>query len=120
MAGELKINIEFIYSKSGVDVDWYEKSSFTVSGDQLLQNIQTIGTSEEAILLGDVAAGGYVMMKNLDDTNFVEIRQGTGKDDLIRLEPSDVTVFRLTDDATAPYAIADTGDCDVRYIVIDA
>jgi len=38
----------------------------------------TIGTSEEEIALGELSAKGWVMMQNLDDTNYIEWGFSTG------------------------------------------
>ena len=57
-------------------------------------------------------------MQNLDATNFVEIRDATGTGNLVKLLAGDPPfVFRLSADATAPYAIADTGTCNVRFLL---
>ena len=92
----------------------------TVSGSQMLKHRQSVGTSEEAITLGDISAGGYVMAINRDSTNFVKIRSGTGATDLIRLKAGEVALFRLDTGATAPFAIADTAACEVEFFLIEA
>jgi len=85
----------------------------------MLHKVASIGTSEEALDLGDCGTGGWFMAKNLDDTNFVSIRQGTGASDLIRLRAGEVCLFRLDADATAPYIIADTASVDVEYLLLE-
>src|SRR3990167_2958708 len=76
-----------------------------VSGAQVMDNVQAIGfAAEEAILMGDVAAGGYWFVQNLDATNFVELRSGTGATDFIKLKAGEWAIFRTSGDATAPYA----------------
>ena len=96
----------------------YGRKVFTVTGDKFTHCIQEIGTSEEAIDLGDVSAGGYSFWWNHDATNYVTIRSGTGADDLVKIGPGEVALFRLT--ATAPYAIADTAACELEYIILEA
>lgn len=93
--------------------------SITVSGTQLMDNVQAVGTSEEAILMGDVAAGGWCFFQNMDATNFVEIRSGTGATDLIKLLAGEFALFRMSADSSAPYAIADTGACNLRVLRFD-
>jgi len=39
----------------------------------LTRGIQVVGTTEEALALGDVAAAAFVELQNLDDANYVEI-----------------------------------------------
>lgn len=93
--------------------------SITVSGTQIMDNVQSVGTSEEAILLGDVATGGYWFVQNMDATNFVELRAATGATDFIKLLAGEWAIFRTSADASAPYAIADTGACNVRFLRFD-
>ena len=94
--------------------------SLTVSGDAWMDNTQTVGTSEEAILLGDVATGGYWFVQNLGSTNFVEIRSGTGAVDLIKILAGEWAIFRTSGDATAPFIIADTAPVQVRILRFEA
>ena len=94
--------------------------SITVSGNQIMDNVQAVGTSEEAILLGDVAAGGVWFVQNMDATNFVEIRSGTGATDLIRINAGEWALFRTSADASAPFAIADTASVNVRFLRFDS
>ena len=122
MADELSLKgLTIDFAKSGSPSISITAGSLTidVSGAQVMDNVQNIGTSEEAILLGDVAAGGYWFVQNLDSTNFVELRSGTGATDFIKLLAGEWAIFRTSADATAPYAIADTGACNVRFVRFD-
>lgn len=50
-------------------------SSYTadLSGSRFIRNCQNIGTTYEAITVGDVSSAGYCYIINLDSTNYVEI-----------------------------------------------
>lgn len=96
----------------------YGRKVLDVTGDRWVHNIQSIGTSEEAIDMGDIAAGGFSFWWNHDATNFVTIRSGTGADDLVKIGPGEPALFRLT--ASAPYAIADTAACELEYVILEA
>ena len=85
-----------------------------------MDNTQTVGTSEEAILLGDVATGGYWFVHNLDATNYITIRPGTGATDMIQVKAGEWAVFRSSSAASAPYALANTGACQVRFLRLEA
>jgi hypothetical protein len=93
--------------------------SITVTGNQIMDNVQAVGTSEEAILLGDVAAGGVWFVQNMDATNFVELRSGAGATDFIKLLAGEWALFRTSADASAPFAIADTASVNVRFLRFD-
>jgi|SRR3990167_5285348 len=92
----------------------------TVTGNQYMDNVQAIGfAAEEAILMGDVAGGGYCFFQNMDATNFVSLRQGTGTSNFIKLLAGEWAMFRMSADTTAPYAIADTAAVNLRCLRFD-
>lgn len=120
MADEATVRVSLSFEKGTVsESKSFGPTTFDVAGDNPLCNIQDVGTSEEALLIGDITVGGYLYARNLDATNFVEIRPGTGDADLIQLKPGDVCLFRLTPTATAPFVIADTGACRLEYMLLD-
>lgn len=120
MANEIEISLRLKYSQDGVEVDTGNKTfKVDVSGDNVLSHVQQIGTSEEAVTLGDVGAGGWWVVENLDASNYVELRQGTGVADLIKIKAGESVMFRLADDASAPYAIANTAAVNCRFWIFD-
>ena len=117
MANELTYQFQSLLSNGGL-TDSYASSS--QSADQtsalLIRNVQNIGTSDEALALGDVATPGFAVFKNLDDTNFVEIGVGTGPFvPFLKLKPGEQCMCRLG--TTAPRAQADTAAVDLFYII---
>ena len=123
MANELTMSGSVKFAKSGTSVlvD-FGTIQMDVAGSQYIHMVQSVPTSEEAINLGtggEIAAGGMFCARNLSTTNFVSIRQATGAADLVRLDPLDFCIFRLDDDATAPFWIADTAACEVEYLIIE-
>lgn len=118
MADELTLRVDLTFEK---DDDVLElllgRIKRDVTGKKPLKHRQTIGTSEEAVVVGDVGAGGFFVGINKDATNYIELRPGSGLADLVRLKPGDPCLFRLTDDATL-YAIANTAACDLLYAII--
>ena len=120
MANEITLSCLLSYIKGGVSLN-LGKSGLRrdVAGEDSIHNTQTIGTSEEALQMGDIAAaGGYMYIRNTDSTNFVTLRAGTGEADLVRLNAGDIAIFRLA--SAGPYAIADTAAVLVEYAVIEA
>jgi hypothetical protein len=117
MANELTVSCSVRLNKNSREVNKsYGGVQIDVTGDNPITNIQNIGTSEEAIVVGDVGTAGYFMAKNLDDTNYVTIRAGAGVADLVKLKAGEVCLFRLA--MNGPYAIADTAACDLEVTVI--
>lgn len=69
----------------------------------------TIGTSEESQAFAELGTLGWLIMQNLDSTNYVEWGFSTGVYGG-RLEPNESAMFRLNPGATM-YFKADTAAC---------
>jgi len=119
MANELTIGASLKFSKGGVEADVRGTGiQLDVAGSKKTELTQTVGTAEEPLLLGDIAAPGYCLMKNLSSVNPVHIRPGTGENNLITVRAGGIALFQLA--ATAPYIIADTAAVDVELTIIEA
>lgn len=90
---------------------------FNMSGNLYTQDTMSVATSATVIPLGAVTAPHWAFFNNLDPTNFIKIRNGSGGADLIKLKPGECCFVPLLDTAT-PYAIADTGACLMEYLII--
>lgn len=125
MADELAISLAFAYSKNGRIFNseglGFSGINRTVTGSDLVYNTQSIATTVTAIELGSIVTDsgtpGYAIFKNLDDTNFVSLRNGSGGANLVKLLPGDIAMFRLA--TSTPYAIADTAACILLYCIIE-
>lgn len=73
MANEILAQISLTCTKNGVTLDQSLSLTKDMAGDEMTQNVQIIGTSAEAIALGDVSTIGYILFKNLDATNYVDL-----------------------------------------------
>ncbi len=83
----------------------------------MISNVQAVGTSNEALLLGDVVPTGWMFVKNLDSTNFVEVFLDNANAELAaKLLPGE---FCLLKPGAAIYARADTAGCDCQVIAIE-
>lgn len=84
--------------------------------------VQNIGTSLEAINLGDCTAPGNCTFVNLDLVNFVEIyTKVSGGEAFAKLKPNGGTAqLYLGSNAQAPAAKADTLPCAVRILLTPA
>jgi hypothetical protein len=120
MADELTLSLTARLSKGSLSKSFSSgRLSIDVTGTNVIDNVQAVGTSEEVVNIGEAAAGGYLIAQNLDTTNYVEIRPNTGVADLVKLKAGEVAMFRTAADAV-PYAIANTAACNVRFIIIPA
>lgn len=104
--------IDDALSKVGIHFDW--------TTHKYTKIVQAIGTSEEAIDLGEVTSLGWIIAINLDNTNYVELRLGTGaSNDMIKLPAKGgCAVFHAGSDMTAPFAIANTASCNVAFLIL--
>lgn len=114
MSNEISIGISMSFSKGGASVQRSESISVDVAGDTFTHAVQEIGTSEEALTEADVGTPGYVFIKNLDDTNFVEV--GIAGQYCIKLKAGEVALFRAD---AAIFAKADTTACNVEYWIVE-
>ena len=124
MADEIKVTTRLSITKG------YLSSSESVvnllvsqTGDGISSGTQTIGTTAEAIGLGDLTTPGYAFFRNLDLTNFMQIGQdisGGGFEEFCRLGPGEVALFRI-DLATGGVlqAKADTADCELQFSIYE-
>lgn len=117
MANELTVSCSVRFSKSGREADKaYGGIQIDVTGTRVISNTQTVGTSEEALVIGDVGTAGYIIVKNLDSTNYVTIRGASAAVDCVKLKSGEVALFRLA--SSTPYAIANTAPVDIEYVLI--
>lgn len=77
----------------------------------------SIGTTEETVSLGDITTPGWVIMRNIDPTNYVQWGFSTGVYGG-RLEPGEPALFRLDPGATL-YMKANVAACSVVIQVLE-
>lgn len=119
MANEATVTTSLQFKKGSVDLTLNDAAStFDVSGTKYVRGVQNVGTSEEALDMGDITSPGWCYMRNLDSSNFVQIRAATGDTAFMRLNAGEHACFRLV--ATAPFAIADTSALDLEYMIVEA
>lgn len=120
MSREFTINLSVSYLNADMD-DAVIEQIVDLIADQTTKKETggqvEVGTSEEAIPMGEVTSPGWFFARNLDDTNFIELRVATAGAKFAKLGPGQACLLRLGSGATAPYAIADTAACMMRYRV---
>jgi hypothetical protein len=89
------------------------------SGKEYMQDTQEIGSSEEQLLKGDVGTIGWVAVRNLDATFYVELGAGTGAYSL-KVPPGGYAMAPW--DGTTVYAKANSGSdtAQIEYLLIEA
>lgn len=119
MANEITINATLEYADSEGESESLQVTDLlaTVSTKKFTKMKQNIGTSEEAIGLGEIAAPGWALFINRDLTNYIELRVGTGGAKFATLYPGKIALLYLGAGAQVPYAIANTGACQMVYFI---
>ena len=118
MSNELSIYAGLIFNKNGASVIANESASVDISGNDVVSDTQNIGTSAETISLpSDVSGVGYLLVKNLDDSNYITLGP-TAEDDLVRVDAGEFAFFRI---AVLPvYVRADTAAVKIQKTFIKA
>ncbi len=117
MANEITLNATMAYEDSeGTDMTAQIVDLLaSVSSKLPIHRKQNIGVSEEAISLGETTTPGWAFFINRDTTNFIELRVATGGAKFAKLKPGEFAFLRLGSGAQVPFAIADTGSCQLEY-----
>lgn len=120
MASEATINLSLAYEDSTGAGDTLALVNFlkTIATKVFTSTKVSVGITEQAINLGGIASIGYIAIINLDDTNFCELRVGTGGTKVVRLDPGGGALFRFGSGITAPFIIADTAPVLVEYLLL--
>lgn len=117
MANEATVTVSLQFAKGSVDLTLSDAAkTFDVTGTRYQRAVQSVGTSEEALDMGDITDPGWAYFRNLDASNFVEIRAATGDTACIRINAGESCCFRLV--ATAPFVMADTAAIDLEYMIV--
>ena len=122
MADEIQVGLDLLVENGNLKSSKrVPKSSLKVDQTTaaLIENVQNIGTSHEALDMGGITTAGYAYFRNLDATNFVEIGIDVSATfhATVKLKAGEACVFRLT--TNAPYAQADSAACDLQYMILD-
>ncbi|KKL17323.1 hypothetical protein LCGC14_2486730 [marine sediment metagenome] len=117
MANEATVTTSLQFAKGSVNLTLSDAAStFDVTGTRYIRGVQEVGTSEEALDMGDLTDPGWCYMRNLDTSNFVEVYAATAETAFMKLKAGEHCCFRLV--ATAPFVKADTGSIDLEYMIV--
>jgi len=120
MANELKVTSRIQYTPTVTGMQSVDTGSIefyvTMAGSDYVSLTQEIGTTEEALdIPTDIGTAGYILIKNLDSTNFVEV--GLTASYTIKLKAGEVALFRA--DSNSLYAKADTANVNVQLYIFE-
>ena len=115
MANEIRLGFSMSYSKNGATLTRAETDEVTQTGDAIAHEIQSIPTSNTALVeAAAIGTPGYVFVKNLDATNFVSV--GLTGSYTIKLLAKQMAMFPA---AGAIFEKAEGADTDLEYIMTE-
>jgi hypothetical protein len=94
----------------------FPETQFTLTGTTGIENILSVAITETLIPLGGLTSPHWAYFWNLDATNYVQLRPGTGLAAFARLYPGEGFLIPL-DQSMTPYAIANTAPISLRYAI---
>jgi hypothetical protein len=121
MADELTVAHSIAYSKNGETDDDFPSETFNadVSGSTMAKGIMSVATSDTTIDLGTLSAPlGVGSFKNMDSTNYIEIKVAAAGTIIAKLLPGETWSWRLGSGISAPVAIANSAACNMRYRIL--
>lgn len=120
MSLELTLNATLAYEDStdGETSLQVTDKQVTLTTVKYTQLRQSIGITEEALVLGEVTSLGWIMVINRDLSNFVNLKVATSGAIFAKLFPGEFCFLRLGSGAQAPFLIADTAPCVVEFLLI--
>lgn len=119
MANETKVSAKIVFSKGGLRLEDSSDFSKDVAGDDGVKKSQNIGTSSELVDFGDISGiPGTVFIKNLDDTNFVELGGDSGLTVFkTKVSPGEFMIFEPQ--SATLYAKADTAAVRILVLAVE-
>ena len=115
MANEITTTVRFSVVNGNYDPGTIAISGGTFDQDAAgaQEGVQEIGTSEESLTDTNLVTKGWLFIRNLDDTNYVQLGFSTGVYGC-RLEAGEFSLFR-TEPSASIYLKANTAACNVQY-----
>ena len=115
MANELNLRINFTHTKNNAIAQRNIQALFNVTGNAVVQSVQSIATTDTTLVLGDVSTIGFFYFHNLDPINYIII----GSDGTLypnKVKPGEFGMVRWN--AAAIHAKANAAACLLEYILI--
>ena len=121
MAGTINHSVGVNVTNGDINSQFQKTVSVTQTGQGHAAGSQTIGTTQEVLVVTDITTSGIASFQNIDATNFVQLGVYVSATfyPLVRLLAGEVATFRLDTGATI-YAQADTAACLLVYQINEA
>lgn len=120
MAREITYSVNLNVSKGGARVSHAKSQTLDMTGDDMLQSTQLIGTTAEALTFDEISgAPAVLLLENLDAANYVEIDSAATMDKFPqKLMPGDPILLRPQTGTI--YARANTASVRIVKAAVEA
>jgi len=119
MSDELRLSASINFSKGSALINRAMTVTLDVTGDAYCAAVQNIGTSpEQVVQMSEVGDPGYLLVKNLDSTNYVELSCESGATDwTVKIPAGGIALFRPGGNTV--YGKANTSAVTIEYVWIE-
>lgn len=119
MANEGYLTVNLKANKSGANIAQNYSASYSMTGNEMMQGTQNIGTTAELVTFGNITgAPQMVSIRNLDSTNFIELGGDSGLTVFkIKVAAGGIAVF--TASSATLYAKANTAACNILIQAVE-
>ena len=123
MANEIQIRASLKYTPAAANQQGFDTGLLSklldITGVDVQAGTQVIGTTEEEITVAsDLGTPGYMLIINVDPTNFVQLGPATTVY-MVALKAGEFALFRLDAGASSLFAKADTANVTVQYWLLE-
>jgi hypothetical protein len=121
MANEIVYRGKLAYQKGDADSFDFGDLTATMTGSKALRGRQTVTTTPEALVCGEVPPGrAWFICKNMDATNTLVIASGVGAPALIEVLPGETSGPFRFQNVTTPQVASVAGTIDFIYLLVSA
>jgi hypothetical protein len=119
MANEGYLTVNLKANKSGANIAQNYSASFSMTGNEMMQGTQSIGTTAELVGFGNITgAPQMVSIRNLDATNYIELGGDSGLTVFkIKVPAGQIAVF--TASSATLYAKANTSAVNILIQAVE-
>ncbi len=119
MANEIRATGNLQISKDGFTITGNNTKTITMEGTQYIGNIQSIGTSYEAVVIGDLSDVRYIYIYNQSD-NEIQVSVNPDSQSYCQLLPKDVLLMPFSASVMPTIFLkADEAGSDVQIVAVE-
>jgi len=120
MADEVRVTFQMTVANGNYSDSFAKTASYSMSAIGAASGIQSIGTSEENLVTTDITTNGFLILQNLDSTNYVDYgldNAGTMRG-IGRIKAGEFAWLRMKP-ATSLRLQANGGAVQIRFLLLN-